>query len=71
MDSKKADEVRRSVRDAYAQVVQAQSQGTRCGEANSCCGVPPHTCCVRVPFGSRRENCRRGSPLTPAPTKVD
>ncbi len=40
MVSKKADDVRRSVRQAYSQVVQAASEGNCCGEANSCCGVP-------------------------------
>ena len=40
MDSKKADEVRRNVRKAYAQVAQAEGQGTGCGQASSCCGVP-------------------------------
>ena len=40
MDSKKADEVRRNVREAYSQVAQAASEGSSCGDANSCCGVP-------------------------------
>ncbi len=40
MDSKKADEVRQNVREAYAQVAQAANEGSCCGEANSCCGVP-------------------------------
>ncbi len=40
MDSKKADEVRQNVREAYSQVAQAAEEGSCCGEANSCCGVP-------------------------------
>ncbi len=40
MDSKKADQVRHNVREAYAQVAQAATEGSCCGEANSCCGVP-------------------------------
>ncbi len=40
MDSKKANEVRQNVRDAYSQVAQAANEGSCCGEANSCCGVP-------------------------------
>ncbi len=40
MDSKKADQVRQNVREAYAQVAQAAEEGSCCGEANSCCGVP-------------------------------
>ncbi len=40
MDSKKAEAIRRNVREAYAQVAQAADEGSCCGEANSCCGVP-------------------------------
>ena len=40
MKSKKADEVRQNVREAYSQVAQAAEEGSCCGEANSCCGVP-------------------------------
>ncbi|MDJ0871450.1 MAG: arsenite methyltransferase [Gammaproteobacteria bacterium] len=40
MDSKKAEAIRRNVREAYAQVAQSADEGSCCGEANSCCGVP-------------------------------
>ncbi len=40
MDSKKADQVRQNVREAYSQVAQSAEEGSCCGEANSCCGVP-------------------------------
>ena len=34
-----ADEIRQKVRDAYAEVAEADSNGSCCGEASSCCGV--------------------------------
>lgn len=39
MDNVKADEIRNSVRNAYAEVAQASDQQSGCGEASSCCGV--------------------------------
>lgn len=40
MDDKVADETRQSVREAYAGVARAAEEGTSCGEAGGCCGVP-------------------------------
>ena len=42
MTQSKSEDVRRSVRDAYAKVAQAYDAGACCGESNSCCGVPEH-----------------------------
>ena len=40
MDAKNADDIRQTVRGAYAGVAQASNAGDCCGETNSCCGVP-------------------------------
>ena len=39
MSDKTADQIRQSVRQAYAGVAQASNEGSCCGEASSCCGV--------------------------------
>jgi len=39
MNENEQDRLRQSVREAYAQVAEADSEGDCCGEASSCCGV--------------------------------
>lgn len=39
VNHKEADEVRQKVREAYAEVADAETAGSCCGEASSCCGV--------------------------------
>jgi len=39
MNAKQADDVRRQVRDSYAQVARASDEGGACGTGSSCCGV--------------------------------
>ena len=39
MNHTKLDEIRRTVRVAYTEVARADSSGSCCGEASSCCGV--------------------------------
>ncbi|HED19255.1 MAG TPA: arsenite S-adenosylmethyltransferase, partial [Gammaproteobacteria bacterium] len=39
MSQTKQDEIRQTVRSAYAEVAQASNSGSSCGEASSCCGV--------------------------------
>ncbi len=39
MSQTKQDEIRQTVRSAYAEVAEASNSGSGCGEASSCCGV--------------------------------
>lgn len=39
MDQKQADEIRQQVRDSYAQVAEANNDGSSCGTESSCCGI--------------------------------
>lgn len=39
VNQQQADELRQTVREAYAEVADADSSGGCCGEASSCCGV--------------------------------
>ena len=39
MSQAKHDEVRQTVRSAYAEVAEASNSGSACGEGSSCCGV--------------------------------
>ena len=39
VNHKEADEVRQKVREAYSEVANAETEGSCCGEASSCCGV--------------------------------
>lgn len=39
MSQQREDEIRQSVRNAYAEVAEADTAGACCGEASSCCGV--------------------------------
>ena len=39
MSQQQDDEIRQSVRNAYAVVAEADTAGSCCGEASSCCGV--------------------------------
>ncbi|GMQ88967.1 MAG: arsenite methyltransferase [Gammaproteobacteria bacterium] len=39
MSQIKQDEIRQTVRSAYAEVAEASNSGSDCGEASSCCGV--------------------------------
>ncbi len=40
MDQERADQIKQTVRQAYAKVAIASDDGTCCGEPSSCCGVP-------------------------------
>ena len=39
MSQAKHDEIRQTVRSAYAEVAEASNSGSACGESSSCCGV--------------------------------
>ena len=39
MSQAKQDEIRQTVRSAYAEVAEASNSGSACGESSSCCGV--------------------------------